>query len=530
MDKTVRIADVDRGHDTLIGGAFALTLSVIIVKIIGFFYKLPLSHILGDEGMGYFNSAYSIFTFFYMLCTGGIPRAVSITVTESLSKGNRERARRILGVSLKVYVSIGIIFSLVLMLFSSLLAELIGNSLSAFSLFCIAPSLSFVAASGVLRGYLNGRMRMREIAFSEVLEGAVKFVFGLAFALLGARHRLPVYTISALTILGVTLGSLVGAVFLAICFKSEKNEYKTEQKNLTRENNIDLIRSVFKISLPIMVSSMVMGISNIADLGLIMKRLISSGISSEEAIALYGNFTTLAVPLLNLVVSLISPLGASAIPHLTGKFASGTNREFEEISRVVLTVLSLVQFPISAAYFYFSEEILMLLFPDSSAAIGAPLLAVTSISVISVCSLTVINSILEATFHPKIPLISMSIGALLKIVFGYVLIGKLGIIGAPISTAICYTAAFVISLVLATAYAKIKVPFAEISFVPLLASFISVGGARLLYDSIYGGAFSIVKFIICSLLAAIFYAVIIFTFMRKNLISALNYVKIAKKH
>ena len=224
MVKTVKITDSEQGKDTLLGGALALTVSVIIVKIIGFFYKLPLSHILGDEGMGYFNSAYSIFTFFYMLCTGGIPRAVSITVTESLAKGRGEGASKILGVCLKLYVSIGIIFTLILMLFSSGFARLIGNSQAAFSLFCIAPSLSFVAASGVLRGYLNGRMRMKEIAFSEVLEGAVKFIFGLMFAMLGVRADMPTHMISALTILGVTSGTFVGTLFLSVCSKSEKNK------------------------------------------------------------------------------------------------------------------------------------------------------------------------------------------------------------------------------------------------------------------------------------------------------------------
>ena len=247
MVETLKMKDAEGKKDTLLGGAIALTVSVIIVKIIGFLYKMPLSHVLGDEGMGYFNSAYSIFTFFYMLCTGGIPRAVSITVTEALAKGKDESARKILGVSLKLYLSIGVIFTLIIMLFSSGFARLIGNSRAAFSLFCIAPSLSFVAASGVLRGYLNGRMRMKEIAFSEVLEGVVKFIFGLAFALLGARAGLPIHVISALTILGVSSGTLVGTVFLWICLKSEKTRYNIEQKTKNTENAVSILKGVLRI-------------------------------------------------------------------------------------------------------------------------------------------------------------------------------------------------------------------------------------------------------------------------------------------
>ena len=528
MVETLKMKDAEGKKDTLLGGAIALTVSVIIVKVIGFLYKMPLSHVLGDEGMGYFNSAYSIFTFFYMLCTGGIPRAVSITVTEALAKGKDESARKILGVSLKLYLSIGVIFTLAIMLFSSGFARLIGNSRAAFSLFCIAPSLSFVAASGVLRGYLNGRMRMKEIAFSEVLEGVVKFIFGLAFALLGARAGLPIHVISALTILGVSSGTLVGTVFLWICLKNEKTRYNIEQKTKNTENTVSILKRVLRISIPITLSSMVMGISNIVDLGMIMKRLVSSGVSAEEAISLYGNFTTLAVPMLNLVSALVSPLGASAIPHLTGRFAAGNREEFEKISRVILTLSATVAFPAAAAYFCFSKEILMLLFPRESAVIGAPLLAITSVSVVSLCTLTMVNSILEATLHPRIPVIAMSVGALLKIIFGYILIGSEGIAGAPISTGICYAAALLISVTLAVFYAKIRIPV-TVFIAPLVASVASLGGARFLYINISGGIFSVPKFFICASLAILLYLAICRIFMQKDLQYAKDYVKIAKK-
>ena len=88
-DNSIKSAEVG-----FVSGAVSLTVSVIAVKIISYFYKVPLSYLLGDEGMGYFNSAYTVFAFFYMLCSGGIPRAVSIVVAEmSVSSAARERRR-----------------------------------------------------------------------------------------------------------------------------------------------------------------------------------------------------------------------------------------------------------------------------------------------------------------------------------------------------------------------------------------------------------------------------------------------------
>ena len=67
----------------MIRGAIWLTISGLVVKFLGLIYKIPLSYILSDEGMGYFNSAYTVYTFFYLICSAGIPKAISITKNAS---------------------------------------------------------------------------------------------------------------------------------------------------------------------------------------------------------------------------------------------------------------------------------------------------------------------------------------------------------------------------------------------------------------------------------------------------------------
>jgi O-antigen/teichoic acid export membrane protein len=70
----------DRRKNGIIDGAISLTLSTMVVKVLGLIYKIPLSHLLSDEGMGYFNSAYTVFALFYLLCTSGVPKAVMIII------------------------------------------------------------------------------------------------------------------------------------------------------------------------------------------------------------------------------------------------------------------------------------------------------------------------------------------------------------------------------------------------------------------------------------------------------------------
>ena len=79
--------------ETAQSGAFVLTLSAVIVKLLGVIYKVPLMQLMGEEGMGYFNSAYTVYTFFYLLCTAGVPKAVMIVTSEARFNGRYDLER-----------------------------------------------------------------------------------------------------------------------------------------------------------------------------------------------------------------------------------------------------------------------------------------------------------------------------------------------------------------------------------------------------------------------------------------------------
>ncbi len=523
-----KIEAIDKKKDSLMKGAFSLTLSVIIVKVIGYIYKVPLSHIMGDEGMGYFNSAYTIFAFFYMICSGGVPRAVSIAVTEFDIKGNTAASKRMFILSLRIFLAIGITFSILLMLFSGFFASLIGSNLSAFSIFLVAPSLTFVAASGVIRGYLNGKGKMVSIAIAEVIEGGIKFIFGLLFALAAARLNQPYYMISAFAVLGVTIGSFSSSCFLYIYLKKLKKGYKAEQCSQKTISDLELIKQVVKIALPITLSCAVMGMSNVIDLGMIIKRLVSIGVSEAEAVALYGNFTTLAVPLLNLISALTSPISASALPHLAASYREDKEK-FRSLNDGLLTFTACVATPVSFAYLFFSKEILLLLFNDESAIAAYILLSLLSPAVIFMPILTIINTVLESAAFPKLSLFSMLIGAAVKITCGYFLIGKFGIVGAPLSTSLSYA----VSMILSALFAKIVCgagfsPF-KVFFAPFLFSAASVGMAKTLYTYISDESDNLVLFLLFAFISAVVYLLFILIFIRKRLKTILEFVKINKK-
>ena len=82
-----------------LSGVVVLALSTFIVKIIGLFYKIPMMAYLGAEGMGYFNSAYEIYSLFFVIATTGIPIAISIIVAENKTQKRIENIKKIFKIS-----------------------------------------------------------------------------------------------------------------------------------------------------------------------------------------------------------------------------------------------------------------------------------------------------------------------------------------------------------------------------------------------------------------------------------------------
>ncbi len=488
--------------ERMISGALSLTAATIIVKILGVLYKIPLAGILGDEGMGYFNSAYTVYGFFYILCTAGVPKSVMILISESDETGRGERAEHILKTAVKAFSFIGILLSLALAVFAVPLAKLIGSSESSVTMICIAPSIVFASVAGVLRGYLSADMRLLSVAASQVLEGAVKLAAGLIFAIIGIKLNLPIYYISALTISGATLGSFVGLVQLLISSKSRKKDIISGQ-NYNDGKEKGIIKRIFKVSLPITVSAALMSISGICDLFLIMKRLGAIGYSEAEATALYGNYTTLAVSMFNLAVSLIAPISVAFVPILTRAKAAGERESFFGSIKSALEFSSLLTAPIVLGIGLFAKEILSLLFGSTAAEAGAPLLMLLSPAIIFMSFILILNSSLEAVGRPGLAMLSMTVGVAVKMIVSGILIGNpnIGISGAPLGTVISYAVSAFISLLILSHILGYNIPVLSTAVLPYLTASVSVMLARIIYDSIkysMQGALSLAVSVLCA--------------------------------
>ncbi len=463
----------------ILEGAVSLTVATVIVKLLGAVYKIPLAHILGEEGMGYFNSAYTVYSFFYLLCTAGVPKAIMILVGNARNENDADAVNSIVKTAFCFFAVSGAVITLIFTLGSAHLSEIIGSKNSYKSMLAIAPSILLVSVSGVLRGYLSADEKFIHIAVSQIVDGAGRLVLGLLFADIADKMCMPLNTVSAFTIFGATCGSLLGLIYLLI--SSNKLELHNKTRQILRKSASNVIKRVLKISFPITVSAAVMSITNMIDLSLIMRRLLSLGYSESEATALYGNYTTYATPIFNMLLSLITSITIVFFPQLIKEKRVRLN--FSKVLEQELSLIFFFAVPATLGTCLYSRQILYLLFGSDGIEVGAVLLSYLSVSLIFAVPLIVINSALEAKGKIKAPMISMLVGSAVKVLVSYFLIGnsRFGIIGAPLGTACSYAVALIISFAVLQKCARPCVSLYKSLILPSINSIIAVGGIYVIY-------------------------------------------------
>lgn len=455
----MKIKSCKKNGDSILSAAFILTLSTMIVKVLGLVYKIPLSYLLSDEGMSYFNTAYSVYTFFYIICTAGVPKAISVLTAEHLAKGESSEADRISFAAFRVFFVFGAIAGTIFIFIAPLIARLIGSTNSALTMVLIAPSIAFVSASGALRGYFNGKMKLLPLAVAELIAGVSKLVLGLIFAHLGYSLNMQLYQISALSILGISIGAFLGFIYLYIIKCNETRKIK-KRKTLDIKSDFLLAKKILKIAAPITLTSAIGSFINLVDVAVVMRMLIKGGFTEHQANIIYGNYTTLVIPMFNLVATLLAPISVVLLPHLTKLTVKRDIIEYrEKISYGAFAAIFLTV-PITFVFLFSANEILQIIFEDSSASMAAPLLAMISPSLILMGILLIVNTAIEGRGNFKIPLISLTLGSIAKLAISVMFISEpeINVLAAPIGTVASYLVGLLISSFYLSRKEKIRVP------------------------------------------------------------------------
>lgn len=513
-------------------GVFVLTFANILIKAIGLLFKIPMQHLLGDQGMGYFNAAYQIYVWFYMISTAGLPIAVSILISESRAKGNIRQVKLIYKVTVILFLIIGAAGTALMVGFAEVFASLTELGAGAkYAIIALAPTLFFICISSAFRGYFQGYQQMIPTAISQVIEALGKLVIGILLAV----YALDVYKdadgntdlsmVAAYAIFGLTIGVAAGMLYLAVSklfFKPEKYDEEYLQagaENLPVTSSRSVLSRLVKIAIPITLSSSVMSLASLIDLFIIESRLVHSGMLAAEATAAYGNYTTLAIPMFNLPPVLIYPTAYAIVPFLSARIVEGNKERLRLIVESAMRIAAIIALPCALGLSVLSEPILHMFYSDESVAQAAPLLSVLAIAVFFVGIISVTNAILQAYHKESLTLVSMLSGACVKLITSYILVGNPSIrmMGTPIGTCLCYFTASALNIFFVVRYVGFVPSARKVFLRPFAASLACAGTAAGVYNLIkyllgadFGRMFNILAVLVSILLAAIVYVTVLF--------------------
>lgn len=480
-----------------VNGAFALFFANLISKLFGAVYRLPLSNLLGAEGIGLYQMAFPIYSFLLTLITGGI----SITLTRQIARlrANKDEYAINKQFSLGKNVSLwaGVFCCIFLIAMAYPFSRLQGNDNAILGYFAIAIGFVFASVLGAYRGFYQGFGNMKPTAMSQVIEQVSKLFFGLLFAGLLIKHGIIFGVFGAL--LGVAVSE-----FFAFCYfcKINKRHIKKHKSELSKRDYWQFLKQVA----PVSVSYMLLPLSSLIDSFLVINLLTGSGFLTGVSTSLYGIETGMILPLINLPNVLIGALALACIPEISYKLGAGINPK-EQIEKLFKTVLIFI-LPCAVGMFLLAEPILAFVYPTLDASllsVAVNLLKFSVFEMFLLCFITVSNSLLQAFAKSKVSACSLAFGIFVKVILTaiFMLNKSLNICGLVLASVFGYFVACLINILAIKRQIGFRLKFIEI-FAPIFSCVVMSAGI-LIWLGLFNGELGAVKLFTCVILSVIVY-------------------------
>lgn len=500
---------------SFIQGAVILGIAGIIIKVMGAFFRIPLANFIGDEGMGYYQTAYPIYVLFLTLATAGIPIAISKLVSERIAVDNYYEAYRVFRVSFILLFTIGVCSSAILFFGSDYIVNAIGNPGAKYAMMAIAPALLFVPIMAAYRGYFQGMQNMKPTATSQVVEQFFRVGTGLTLAyILVSRGR--EYAAAGASF-GATAGAVAGLLAIMAVYFMKKHSMQGDVDRTFRgngEKGSAILAKIFIIAVPVTIGAAIMPIMNTIDVGIVMRRLQETGWTEAAAIGLYGQLTGMAGPLINFPQVLTQAIAMSLVPAIAAAYKQRDMNFLAYNVKLGIRTSIIIGLPCALGLMTLAEPIMLLLYPmqKASAVSAAPCLFIMAFGVIFLSTVQTLSGVLQGLGKQMIPVVNLFIGALVKIILTYSLTGidSINIKGAAIGTVAAYIVASALNIIAVKKYTGVKFDMMLTFVKPILSAMAMSACVWGSYRILYGFLGNSLSTLIAILIGALVYAAMLF--------------------
>ncbi len=405
----------------LLQGSILATAGVIS-RVIGLLYQSPLTAIIGDEGNGYYSTAYYIYSIVLLISSYSIPSAMSKIISQRLAVHEYRNAQRIFHCALIYVCIVGGIGSIFVFFSAGILVD--GYSVPVLRVF--APIIFIFGPLGVLRGYFQAHRTMVPTSISQLLEQFLN-----AFVSVGCAYLLVNYAISKgrdesgqamYGAMGSAIGTGAGVVIalLFMWFVYHVNRGEIRRKVIHDHHEDIATKEIFKMIIlivtPFILSTFIYNFSTTLNSTLFSKVMTYvRGIPHTEVVTRFGVFSRKAMVITNFPIAIASAAAATIMPSISTYYA---RKDFEKTTMLLYKVnrlIMMISIPSAVGLFVLAEPIIMLLFPQKSTlAEAGVLMQILAITVVFYSLSTVTNAILQGIGKVNAPVINAAIALIVQ--------------------------------------------------------------------------------------------------------------------
>lgn len=406
-------------NDGFIMQAGILAMAGIICRIIGILYRSPLAAVIGDEGNGYYGSAYNIYAIILLISSYSIPSAISKVIAGKLALKEYKNAQRIFHCAFIYVIAVGGVASLFAFIAAGIPGLLVEEN-AANVLRIFAPTIFFSGLLGVLRGYFQAHKTMVQTSISQILEQILNAVISILAAYLLKQTVIDKdLTTQAIygamgSALGTGAGVLIALAFMWLVYGMNRKVIAKRLKR-DRSGNIlsysEIFKIIFFLVTPFILSTFIYNFSTSLDETIYRKILkLVKNVDISQIATWYGIYSGKAVVISNIPIAIASAMSAAMIPSISGKFATGDIKGARDKVHTAILTTMLIAIPAAVGIGVLAKPVVSFLFPgQTSLDMAAGLLRALSITVVFYSLSTLTNAVLQGIGRVNIPVINAAI-------------------------------------------------------------------------------------------------------------------------
>ncbi|MBQ4600340.1 MAG: polysaccharide biosynthesis protein [Oscillospiraceae bacterium] len=439
------MSDAQKKQSFLHGTAL-LAMATAIVKVIGALYKIPLNAIIGEQGFGYYSTAYELYAILLMISTAGLPVAMSRMISQVSALEHHNQVRKIYTTARAIFLGLGIAGTLLMTVFCRQLAQFQNQPDAWAAIGCLGPCVLLICIMSTYRGFFQGQGNMLPTSISQVIEAVVKLVIGIAAALLLLKTTNSVPLAAGGAILGVTASCLVSSFYLYGCFRKS---YRSMPAGTDTPGSFSqTAKQLLIIAIPITLGSAGLQLLTALETKIYMGRLLQT--MSQQSADIQRGIYSMAQTIFNMPCAFITPITISVIPAITAQLTLCKYKEAAATEESAIRVMGLFSMPCAFGLAALAEPVTALLggYTGERLALATQLMTVLGISIMFNAVVLVTTAIMQAHGHVNRPVVNMLIGGLVKLAVVFILTGNplIGIVGTPIGTLLCYLCICVLNI------------------------------------------------------------------------------------